>query len=130
MHSTSQQCSEEISQHALNRMRGVTNHGRIDEELYQDYETEDAKQVCAYTAVGNAAEQRVPGEAWHAMPCRGLLLASQCTRAPAQQAAACCCTLLRQLLPCVCLVPAMCLFACLVPICLPGAYLSAAEAAG
>ncbi|EFN52240.1 hypothetical protein CHLNCDRAFT_26891 [Chlorella variabilis] len=35
---------EEISQHRLNKMRGVTNHDRIDEELYQDYETEGAKQ--------------------------------------------------------------------------------------
>lgn len=26
-------------------MRGVTSHDRIDEELYQDYETEDAKQA-------------------------------------------------------------------------------------
>ncbi|KAI7846328.1 hypothetical protein COHA_000165 [Chlorella ohadii] len=35
---------EEISQARLNKMRGVTSHDRIDEELYQDYETEDAKQ--------------------------------------------------------------------------------------
>lgn len=35
---------EEISQQRLNRMRGVANHDRIDEELYQDYETEGAKQ--------------------------------------------------------------------------------------
>ncbi|PRW61315.1 DNA topoisomerase 6 subunit B [Chlorella sorokiniana] len=35
---------EEISQTRLNKMRGVTSHDRIDEELYQDYETEDAKQ--------------------------------------------------------------------------------------
>jgi hypothetical protein len=41
-------------------MRGVTNHGRIDEELYQDYETEDAKQVREYTAAGVVAEQRAP----------------------------------------------------------------------
>ncbi len=37
--------SEEISQARLNKMRGVTSHDRIDEELYQDYETEDAKQA-------------------------------------------------------------------------------------
>ncbi|PSC70486.1 DNA topoisomerase 6 subunit B isoform B [Micractinium conductrix] len=35
---------EEISQSRLNRLRGVTNHDRIDEELYQDFETAGAKQ--------------------------------------------------------------------------------------
>ncbi|KAI3432870.1 hypothetical protein D9Q98_010453 [Chlorella vulgaris] len=34
----------EISQQQLNRMRGVTNHDRIDEELYQDFETDGVKQ--------------------------------------------------------------------------------------
>lgn len=34
---------EEISQARLNTMRGVKNHDRIDEELYQDYESEEAK---------------------------------------------------------------------------------------
>lgn len=48
---------EEISQARLNKMRGVTSHDRIDEELYQDYETEDAKQVCSDRAVGLGTKQ-------------------------------------------------------------------------
>lgn len=34
---------EEFSQARLNHLRGVTNHDRIDEELYHDFETEDAR---------------------------------------------------------------------------------------
>lgn len=37
---------EEISKSRLNRLRGLDNHERIDEELYADFETEDAKKVC------------------------------------------------------------------------------------
>jgi DNA topoisomerase-6 subunit B len=33
-------CSEEISQKRLNTLRGIANHERKDEALYQDYETE------------------------------------------------------------------------------------------
>lgn len=33
-------------------MRGVTSHDRIDEELYQDYETEEAKQVRGWLWTG------------------------------------------------------------------------------
>lgn len=32
-------------------MRGVTSHDRIDEELYHDYETEEAKQASAHGCV-------------------------------------------------------------------------------
>jgi DNA topoisomerase VI subunit B len=44
-------CSEEVSQRRLNDIRGVKNHDRIDEELYQDYETEaDRKKRLAREA--------------------------------------------------------------------------------
>jgi hypothetical protein len=36
--------SEEVPVSALNRMRGVAHHERIDEALYGDYESEDAKK--------------------------------------------------------------------------------------
>jgi len=36
---------EEISKARLNRLRGLDNHERIDEELYHDYESEEAKKV-------------------------------------------------------------------------------------
>lgn len=39
-------CSEEFSQERLNKLRGVENHARIDAQLYHDFETDDAKQVC------------------------------------------------------------------------------------
>eukprot|EP00775_Hariotina_reticulata_P001229 gene1229-1568_t len=35
---------EEISKARLNRLRGLDNHERIDEELYHDYESEEAKK--------------------------------------------------------------------------------------
>ncbi|CAD7704825.1 unnamed protein product [Ostreobium quekettii] len=35
---------EEVSQKALNRVRGVENHERIDEALYQDFETENERK--------------------------------------------------------------------------------------
>ena len=38
---------EEISQKRLNRVRGIDNHERLDEELYQDFETDDARKVYA-----------------------------------------------------------------------------------
>jgi hypothetical protein len=38
-------CREEISKSRLNRLRGLDNHERIDEELYADFETDDAKKV-------------------------------------------------------------------------------------
>ena len=38
-------CSEEISQKRLNTIRGIDNHERLDEELYQDFETDDARKV-------------------------------------------------------------------------------------
>lgn len=37
--------SEEVSKARLNRLRGLDNHERIDEELYADFETSDAKKV-------------------------------------------------------------------------------------
>ena len=37
--------SEEISQKRLNSIRGIDNHERLDEELYQDFETDDARKV-------------------------------------------------------------------------------------
>lgn len=40
------QCySEEVTQKQLNKIRQVVNHERLDEELYQDHETEEAKKV-------------------------------------------------------------------------------------
>jgi hypothetical protein len=36
---------EEVSKARLNRLRGVEHHDRIDEALYQDWESEDAKRV-------------------------------------------------------------------------------------
>ncbi|KAG2447229.1 hypothetical protein HYH02_007969 [Chlamydomonas schloesseri] len=35
---------EEVSKARLNRIRGVEHHGRLDEQLYQDFETEEAKK--------------------------------------------------------------------------------------
>ena len=35
--------SEEVSQFALNRLRGVDNHDRVDEQLYCDFETDVAR---------------------------------------------------------------------------------------
>jgi hypothetical protein len=40
-------CREEVAQSALNTIRGVANHDRLDEELYGDFETEAAKKVGA-----------------------------------------------------------------------------------
>lgn len=37
--------SEEINQERLNQLRGVANVKRVDESLYGDYETEDARKV-------------------------------------------------------------------------------------
>lgn len=36
---------EEVSKAALNKIRGVENHERIDEALYGDYESEEAKKA-------------------------------------------------------------------------------------
>ena len=36
---------EEISQKRLNNIRGIDNHERLDEELYHDFETDDARKV-------------------------------------------------------------------------------------
>ena len=36
---------EEMSQRRLNDIRGVENHERLDEELYQDFETEADRKV-------------------------------------------------------------------------------------
>ena len=38
-------CSEEVSQKRLNSIRGILNHDRLDEELYLDHETDEAKKV-------------------------------------------------------------------------------------
>lgn len=38
--------SEEISQERLNKLRGVANVKRVDQTLYGDYESEDARKVC------------------------------------------------------------------------------------
>jgi hypothetical protein len=38
-------CREEVSQMRLNSIRGISNHDRLDEELYQDHETEEAKKA-------------------------------------------------------------------------------------
>ncbi|GLC57111.1 DNA topoisomerase 6 subunit B [Pleodorina starrii] len=35
---------EEVSKARLNRIRGVEEHGRLDEQLYQDFESEEAKK--------------------------------------------------------------------------------------
>ena len=36
---------EEISQRRMNSIRGIDNHERLDEELYQDFETDEARKV-------------------------------------------------------------------------------------
>ncbi len=41
-------CREEISQNRLNRIRGIQNLDRLDESLYQDFESDEARKVCAY----------------------------------------------------------------------------------
>ena len=38
-------CSEEISQKRMNSIRGIDNHERLDEELYQDFETDEVRKV-------------------------------------------------------------------------------------
>ena len=38
---------EEISQNQLNRIRGIQNLDRLDESLYQDFERDEARKVCA-----------------------------------------------------------------------------------
>lgn len=38
-------CREEISQKRINSIRGIDNHERLDEELYHDFETDDARKV-------------------------------------------------------------------------------------
>ncbi|DBB08030.1 TPA: DNA topoisomerase 6 subunit B [Trebouxia sp. C0006] len=35
---------EEISQKRMNSIRGIDNHERLDEELYHDFETDDARK--------------------------------------------------------------------------------------
>jgi hypothetical protein len=37
---------EEISQKRMNSIRGIANLERVDESLYQDFETEDIRKVC------------------------------------------------------------------------------------
>ena len=51
--------SEEVSKARLNRIRGVEQHDRLDEQLYQDFESEEAKKVGA----------RAGGGRWDAMRC-------------------------------------------------------------
>lgn len=43
-----------MSKARLNRLRGVEHHDRIDEELYHDFESEEARKVCI-TCSGTAA---------------------------------------------------------------------------
>ena len=38
-------CSEEIGLSSLNVIRGVRNTGRLDEELYKEFEDEQTKKV-------------------------------------------------------------------------------------
>ena len=59
-------CREEVSQEALNEVRGIENHERLDEELYHDFETEDLKKagggnhvrICASTTKSYMALHR------------------------------------------------------------------------
>jgi hypothetical protein len=37
--------SEEVSRARLNTLRGLGDHERVDEQLYHDYESEDARKV-------------------------------------------------------------------------------------
>jgi hypothetical protein len=37
---------EEVSQKRLNSIRGIENLARLDESLYQDFETEEVRKVC------------------------------------------------------------------------------------
>ena len=49
-----------MSQRRLNDIRGVENHERLDEELYQDFETEaDRKVRCTEDRDNVVAEQQV-----------------------------------------------------------------------
>jgi DNA topoisomerase VI subunit B len=40
-------CSQEISRSTLNRIQGLEDQDRLDEELYHDFESEEAKKVPA-----------------------------------------------------------------------------------
>jgi hypothetical protein len=68
-------------------MRGVTNHDRIDEELYQDYETEEAKQAGAklgHVGDGWALEPWMPGHlAWDGPHCVQGCISMESLGAPA-----------------------------------------------
>jgi hypothetical protein len=43
-------CSEEVSRARLNSLRGLGDHERVDEQLYHDYESEDARKVSLQAA--------------------------------------------------------------------------------
>ncbi len=51
IHNTPITNSEEISQERLNKLRGVANVKRVDQTLYGDYESEDARKVVYTYAV-------------------------------------------------------------------------------
>ncbi len=38
-------CSEEVSKARLDRIRGLEHQERLDEELYQDFETQEQRKV-------------------------------------------------------------------------------------
>ena len=40
-------CRDEISQNRLNRIRGIQNLDRLDESLYHDFESDEARKVRA-----------------------------------------------------------------------------------
>ena len=69
-------CREEVSQKRLNSIRGISNHDRLDEELYQDHETEEAKKA------RSAAHfvKRCPGRSCQ----KGYLLAVRRAEAPGE----------------------------------------------
>ena len=46
-----------MSQKALNKIRGIDNHERLDEELYHDFEDDDAKKVTFFGSAVHSCYQ-------------------------------------------------------------------------
>ena len=49
-------CSDEICQKRMNSIRGIDNHERLDEELYQDFETDEARKVLLFLIAESQAK--------------------------------------------------------------------------
>ncbi len=57
----------------MNELRGVGKHERIDEELYHDYESSDARKVCVFV------RERLRERGDHSQQCPALLLSAPCS---------------------------------------------------